>query len=65
MTLFVDVPTLGEIVRKVGIAEFINGLLNCLEQDFSRWEDFDKSARTAAHSDTGVIELMPVADEEH
>ena len=65
MTLFVDVPTLGEMVRKVGIAEFINGLLNCLEQDFSRWEDFDKSARTAAHSDTGVIELMPVADEEN
>jgi ornithine cyclodeaminase len=64
MTLFVDVPTLGKIVRKVGTEEFINGLLNCLEQDFSRWEDFDKSARTAAHSDTGVIELMPVADKE-
>jgi ornithine cyclodeaminase len=65
MTLYVDVPTLGEMVRKVGTAEFINGLLNCLEQDFSRWEDFDKSARTAAHSDTGVIELMPVADAEN
>jgi ornithine cyclodeaminase len=62
MTLFIDVPTLGEMVRKVGTSEFISGLLNCLEQDFSRWEDFDKSARTAAHSDTGVIELMPVAD---
>jgi ornithine cyclodeaminase len=65
MTLFVDVPTLGEMVRKVGTSEFISGLMNCLEQDFLRWEDFDKSARTAAHSDTGVIELMPVADAEN
>ena len=65
MTLFVDVPTLGEMVRKVGTSKFISGLMNCLEQDFLRWEDFDKSARTAAHSDTGVIELMPVADAEN
>lgn len=33
-----------------------------LEADFGRWQDFDKSARTAAHSASGVIELMPVAD---
>ncbi|MFT4607082.1 MAG: ornithine cyclodeaminase [Gammaproteobacteria bacterium] len=65
MTLFVDVPTLGKMVEKVGTAEFMNGLLNCLEQDFSRWTDFDKSARTAAHSNTGVIELMPIADNEN
>jgi ornithine cyclodeaminase len=65
MTLFVDVPTLGEMVRKVGTSEFISGLMNCLEQDFLRWEDFDKSARTAAHSDTCFIELMPVADAEN
>mgnify|MGYP000034416289 FL=1 len=56
---------MGEMVRKVGTSEFISGLMNCLEQDFLRWEDFDKSARTAAHSDTGVIELMPVADAEN
>jgi ornithine cyclodeaminase len=33
-----------------------------LEADFGRWHDFDKTARTAAHSAQGVIELMPVAD---
>ncbi|MFT5506700.1 MAG: ornithine cyclodeaminase [Gammaproteobacteria bacterium] len=65
MTLFVDVPTLGKIVRTVGIEEFITGLMIYLQQDFSRWEDFDKSARTAAHSSNGVIELMPVADKEN
>lgn len=65
MTLFVDVNDLGAIIRHRGPAEFIQGLLGYLEHDFSRWESFDKSARTAAHSDVGVIELMPVADTEN
>ena len=65
MTLFVDVPALAKIVQKAGITEFIHGLLAYLEHDFRRWEDFDKSARTAAHSKVGVIELMPVADEQN
>ena len=65
MTLFVDVNDLGAIVRHKSPAGFIQGLLGYLEQDFCRWESFDKSARTAAHSDVGVIELMPVADTEN
>lgn len=65
MTLFVDVDDLGNIVRHIGPAEFIRGLLGYIEQDFVSWENFDKSARTAAHSNVGVIELMPVADTEN
>jgi len=63
MTLFLDVNALGELVNKTGSAEFMRGLLVCMEQDFSRWLAFDKSTRTAAHSNVGVIELMPVADD--
>ncbi len=37
-------------------------MANVIQQDFTRWESFDKSARTAAHSDVGVIELMPIAN---
>ncbi|MBL0243017.1 MAG: ornithine cyclodeaminase [Rhodoferax sp.] len=33
-----------------------------LQQDFLRWNSFDKSPRLAAHSPDGVIELMPIAD---
>ena len=33
-----------------------------IRQDFLRWQSFDKSARLAAHSKDGVIELMPIAD---
>lgn len=62
MTLFVDVNNLGKLVNCLGVAEFMAGLLDYLEQDFCRWQEFDKSARTAAHSDVGVVELMPIAD---
>ena len=63
MTLFLDVNGLSSLVNKHGIEAFMRGLLAYMESDFCRWEEFDKSARTAAHSDVGVIELMPVADD--
>jgi len=63
MTRFVDVATLSNYVRDNGADTFIQRLVSYLENDFSRWEAFDKSPRAAAHSDVGVIELMPVADD--
>lgn len=65
MTLFLDVNKLSLLVKTQGIEAFMAGLLDYLEDDFCHWETFDKSARTAAHSDLGVIELMPVADSHH
>ncbi len=62
MTLFLDVNALSMLVKTQGCESFMHGLLGYMEQDFSRWAEFDKSARTAAHSDVGVIELMPIAD---
>lgn len=34
-----------------------------IHADFLRWNAFDKSARVANHSQDGVIELMPIADD--
>jgi ornithine cyclodeaminase len=33
-----------------------------IHNDFTRWPEFEKTARVANHSDIGVIELMPVSD---
>lgn len=63
MTRFVDVQALSRIVDRVGIETFFEGLTATLVEDFRRWEEFEKCARLASHSDVGVIELMPVADE--
>ncbi len=62
MTTFVDVPAIRRIIRQKGVKAFIKGMTNTVRDDFLRWEEFDKCARVASHSDIGVIELMPVAD---
>jgi ornithine cyclodeaminase len=53
---------LTRIVAANGLPDLLGRLVDYLEADFRRWPDFDKSARTAAHSDVGVIELMPISD---
>lgn len=62
MTLYTDVKTISTLVNQVGITEVLGQLVHNLEQDYQQWQEFDKSARTAAHSDVGVIELMPIAN---
>lgn len=61
-TAFLNPGHVAEIVHAVGLPQCFSDLVANLRQDFARWPDFDKSARTAAHSATGVIELMPIAD---
>lgn len=61
-TEFLDAPRAAELVGRTGVVACIRAIAQAIEADFIRWNDFDKTARTAAHSAHGVIELMPVAD---
>lgn len=61
-TEFLSVSDAARLVARVGVVACLRQMVQALEADFARWNDFDKSARTAAHSAHGVIELMPVAD---
>lgn len=51
-------------VRDTGAQPIIAGMIDALEEDFKRWEVFDKRPRVASHSPIGVIELMPTSDGE-
>jgi ornithine cyclodeaminase len=62
VTLFIDVPAMSRLVQMLGPVRFIGELADAIREDFLRWQDFEKSARSASHSPRGVIELMPVAD---
>ncbi|RAR86614.1 ornithine cyclodeaminase [Paracidovorax anthurii] len=62
LTEFLDAPLAAELVGRTGAIACIRAIAQAIEEDFLRWNDFDKTARTAAHSPRGVIELMPVAD---
>ncbi len=59
---FVSVEHMMKLVLSVGVERFLIELADFIEDDFRRWESFDKTARVASHSAVGVIELMPTAD---
>jgi ornithine cyclodeaminase len=62
-TDFLSATDAARLVARVGVVDVLRMITNAVEADYGRWQDFDKSARTAAHSAHGVIELMPVADD--
>ena len=62
---FVSVEQMMKIVLEIGIEQALKEMAGYIEDDFRRWESFDKSARVAAHSTEGVIELMPTSDGEN
>ena len=64
MTRFIDVECFSSYLQKNGTEDFTTRLVSYLEDDYRRWTEFDKSPRAAAHSDVGVIELMPVANDQ-
>ena len=51
-----------KLVLHIGVERFLTELAAYIEEDFSRWDLFDKTPRVASHSDEGVIELMPTSD---
>jgi len=62
MVRFVDVSNMTKWIAQEGVEPIITGMVDYLEQDFLRWELFDKTSRVPSHSDSGVIELMPTSD---
>ena len=59
---FISVDHMMKLVLRVGVETFLSELARTIEEDFLRWEQFDKTPRVASHSTDGVIELMPTSD---
>jgi len=60
--LFLSVSDVADMLGQIGVPEAIAGIADNIAKDFARWEDFHKIPRVPAHSNRGVIELMPVSD---
>jgi ornithine cyclodeaminase len=65
MLKFIDIPGLIHLLQQMGYSAINKKLISYLRHDFSRWDDFHKIPRPAAHSPEGVIELMPIWDEQY
>ncbi len=59
---FVSVDHMMRLVLEIGVERCLTELAGYIEEDFRRWALFDKTPRMAAHSQEGVIELMPTSD---
>lgn len=59
---FVSVANMMRLINRIGLPQMLTGIAAYIEEDFRRWELFDKAPRLASHSDVGVIELMPTSD---
>ena len=64
MVPFVSVENMMRLVNTLGAPKMIAEICKYIEADFRRWPEFDKTPRVAAHSEEGVIELMPTSDGE-
>lgn len=59
---FVSVENMMRLVHAIGLDAMLIRIADTIEEDFLRWDAFDKTPRVASHSDVGVIELMPTSD---
>jgi ornithine cyclodeaminase len=64
MAMMLSTHDVATMTRQLGLPALLKRLVGYLEADYLRWQDFDKTPRVAAHSEDGVIELMPIADHE-
>jgi ornithine cyclodeaminase len=65
MTTLISTRDIAQLVAHHGLPQIFSRMVDAIERAFRRWPEFDKVARVASHSQKGVIELMPVADDQH
>ena len=61
--LFLDVQSIINLIKKLDIINIIKGVANEIEQDYLNWTNFQKSSRTINNIEEGVIELMPISND--
>lgn len=65
MVRVITVDDIRQLIRKVTIKYFMVRLIDRLEKDFARWHEFNCQPRLAEHFPHGVIELMPISDQDY
>lgn len=60
----ISVESLTQILQKHGFENFMKDLTHALKRDFRKWNTFTKMPRPAMHVSGGVLELMPICDNE-
>lgn len=64
MTDLLDVAAMARWIQRDGAEAILRGMAQYVEDDYRRFDRFDKTPRVASHTPFGVIELMPTSDGE-
>lgn len=65
MITILTIQELQKLIQRVTIKKFFALLITELETAYGRWHDFQKSPRHATHVENGVMELMPISDDQY
>ena len=57
-----SVDHVAQLIQQYGFENYLRDLMKALRRDFARWENFTKMPRPAMHVPGGVLELMPICD---
>jgi ornithine cyclodeaminase len=60
----ISVESVTELLNRHGFDNYMRDLMRDLKRDFGRWQSFTKMPRPAMHVPGGVLELMPICDNE-
>ena len=63
--LLLQIPDVCTLIHKIGLNQFYVKLCDYLTEDFSHWEQFQKSPRHGNYVPNGVIELMPISNDQY
>lgn len=58
----ITVESLTELLKRHGFDNYMMDLMKALKRDFKNWHSFTKMPRPAMHVPDGVLELMPICD---
>lgn len=51
-----------KLINSIGVEKVIVDVAQALEENYKRWEEFDRIPRPASHSPEGCVEVMPTGD---
>ncbi|HWY79048.1 MAG TPA: ornithine cyclodeaminase [Candidatus Sulfotelmatobacter sp.] len=60
----ITVESVRQLLKKHGFNNYLLDLMQILKKDFAKWDSFTNIPRPAMHVPNGVLELMPICDNE-
>ncbi len=65
MLKIITVDDIKNLIQQLGFNNCMRQLVEAMRADYQRWQEFEKFPRFASYSQQGVIELMPVSDQDY